>query len=142
MSDEKNPKINISGNMQGGMVNIGGTQTFHGTVTITMGDMTQTIQQGTAAPSDKEALQALVDQLRAAIAAAPIPAEHKASVERVAKRTEELVSEVSSGEIDKEAIESKANLLKKAAENIKDVLPTAVLIGASIVAQVLKMAGH
>jgi len=142
MSDEKNPNINISGSVQGGMVNIGGNQTVHGSVSITMGDMTQTIQQGTAAPSDKEALQALVDQLRAAIAAAPIPAEHKASVERVAKRTEELVSEVSSGEIDKEAIESKANLLKKAAENIKDVLPTAVLIGASIVAQVLKMAGH
>jgi len=127
--------------MQGGMVNIGGNQTVHGRVTITIGDMTQTIQQGPTALGDKEALQALVDQLRAAIAAAPILAEHKASVERVDKRTEELVSEVSSGEIDKEAIESKANLLKEAAENIKDVLPTVVLIGASIVAQVLKMGG-
>jgi len=69
--------------MQGGMVNIGGNQTVHGRVTITMGDMTQTIQQGPTALGDKEALQALVDQLRAAIAAAPILAEHKASVERV-----------------------------------------------------------
>jgi hypothetical protein len=134
-----NKNIHIGGNVQGANVNIGGTQTFHGNVSITMGDLTQTIQKGSAAPNDKEALQKLMDDLKVALVS--VPAEQKSNADKVAKRTEELVSEVSTPDVDTEAVESKANLLKKAADNLKEVLPTVALIGAGIVTQVLKMAG-
>jgi hypothetical protein len=132
-------RINIGGNVQGGNVNIGGTQTFQGNVTITVGDMTQTIQKGSAAPSDKEQLQTLVNDLRAALAS--VPAEHKANVEKVVKRTDELVSEVSEATLDKEGVESKAELLQKAADNIRAVLPSVFAIAASIVTFGRRMAG-
>lgn len=133
-------RINISGNVQGGMVQIGGTSTHHGNVTITMGDMTQTIQNGSAAPSEKEQLQKLMDDLKAALQS--VPAEHKANAELVSARTTALVQESSGSDVDPDSVKSKANRLQLAANNIKEVLPTVALIGASIVTQVLKMAGH
>jgi hypothetical protein len=138
-SRHNNSNIRIGGSVQGGNVNIGGDQTVHGNVTITMRDMTQTIQKGTASPSDKEQLQQLLDQLKAALAA--VPAEHQESAGKIAKRTEELVAEVSETKPDKDGVEGKANLLLKAAQNIKEALPEVFAIAGAIVTFGLRFAG-
>ena len=62
----------------------------------------------------------MVDDLWAALAI--LPAEQKVGAEKIAKRTEELVSEVSTDEPDKKGVEAKVNLLKSAAENIQGAL--------------------
>jgi len=143
MSDQPNDNagkdINISGNVQGGMVNIDGTMTTHGNVTITTRDMAQTIAGSPAAPDDKAALQKLVDELKAALAS--VPAEHKEAAEKVAKRVTEVVEEASAGKPDSDAVAAKANLLKTAADNIKTALPLAFPIATQIIAHVLKLAG-
>lgn len=137
-SRHNSPNIRIGGSVQGGNINFG-NQTVHGDLTVTIRDMTQTVQKGSGTPSDKEQLQQLLDQLKAALAA--VPEAHKANAEKVAKRTEELVTEVSEADVDKDGVESKANLLKKAAENIKEALPDVFAIAGSIVAFGLRFVG-
>jgi hypothetical protein len=135
----RHTNIRVGGNITAGKLNMGGNQTFHGPVNIAMRDMTQTIQKGSGTPSDKEQLQRFLNQLKVALAA--VPEYHQESAAKVAKRTEELVNEVREAKVDKDGVEGKANLLKKAAENIKEVLPDVFAIAGSIVAFGLRVAG-
>jgi ElaB/YqjD/DUF883 family membrane-anchored ribosome-binding protein len=134
-NDNKNSNIHIGGSVQGGNVNIGGTQTFHGSVTITQGD----IQQMSGSSDEKAELQRLLDQLQKQLEAAP--AEQKAEADKIAKRSNELVEEAKAENPDKEAIEAKANLLKKAAENVRDVMPAVTMTALGVVTTILKLAG-
>jgi len=140
MSNDKKTSISVNAPVQGANVIIGSEQNIAGSVTISIGDMTQTIQKGTGAVSDKEALQKLVDELKASLTS--VPAEQAKDAQKIATRVEELVTEVSAEDVDKEGVEVKVNLLKKAAENVKDALPVVLGITTNIVAHVLKMAGN
>jgi ElaB/YqjD/DUF883 family membrane-anchored ribosome-binding protein len=136
MSDEK-PNISISGStIQGGIANIGGTQTFQQSVTLTMGNLSATVGGMNAAPDDKAALQKLIAELEAALKQAP--AARQADAEKIAKRTKEVVEEASAAQPDQDAVAAKANLLKKAAENVASVLPVVTGIAVNIVAHLLK----
>lgn len=130
-----------TGDVSGGNVNIGGTQTIHGNVTIhyNYGQMIQTIQQGSGEPTDKAKLEALMAELKTALA--QVPDSQKAAAEKVVRRTEELITEASRPEVEKDAVEAKANLVKTAANNISEVLPVVLGITTRIVAYVLRMAG-
>jgi tetratricopeptide (TPR) repeat protein len=139
MSDDKNQEININAPIQAGNALIGSSQEVHGNVTITVGDMTQTIQGGNASEDDKVTLEKLVEELRQALAS--VPATHEKEGKKVVKRTEELVSEVSEPEIDADGVESKAGLLKKAAEDIKGAMPAVLAIATQIIVHATKMAG-
>jgi hypothetical protein len=130
------PNIHIGGSVQGGNVNIDGTQTFHGNVTITQGD----IQRMSGSSDEKSELQSLLDQLQKQLEAAP--AEHKADADKIAKRSNELVEEAKAENPDKEAVEAKANLLKSAAENVKAVMPAVTMTALGVVTTILKMAGY
>jgi len=140
LTPQSGPNI-TTGNVSGGNVNIGGTQNIHGNVTITYnyGQMIQTLQQGSGEPSDKAKLEALMTELKTALD--QIPAAQKSAAEKVVQRTEELVKEVSAPEVEKEAVESTANLLKRAAENISGALPVVMGISTRIIAYALQMAG-
>ncbi len=137
--DQSSTSVKIGGNVQGGNVVIGGKQTVGGNLTITMHDLTQTISKGKAAPSDKETLQKLMDDLKTTLM--NVPSEHEESGKKVVERTEELVTEVSRPQADPEDVKDSANKLKRAAENIKAVLPAVFTIATSIIAHVLKMSG-
>jgi ElaB/YqjD/DUF883 family membrane-anchored ribosome-binding protein len=137
MSDE-NPKINITGsNIQSGVTNIGGTQTFHGNVTVTMSGLTSTIGGMNAAEDQKVVLQKLIADLESALKQAPT--DQQANAEKVAKRAKEAVEEAAAAQPDKEAVEAKANLLKKAAENVAGAMPVVLTIAMSIIAHLLKL---
>jgi ElaB/YqjD/DUF883 family membrane-anchored ribosome-binding protein len=107
--------------VQGGIVNVGGDQSFQGPVTVTIRDMAQTI--GSSPNADEAAkaeLNRLVEQLREALQ--HVPADQEAEAKTVARRTEELISEATQERPDKESVEFKGNKLKQAAEAIRDTL--------------------
>ena len=139
MSDEsKKPNINISGSsVSGGIVGIGSTQNFHGDVTLTMSGLSAKVGSMTTTEDEKVVLQKLIADLEAALKDAP--ADQQANAEKGAKRAKEVIEEASESQPDMEAIESKANLLKKAAENIAGVMPIVLTIATGIVAHILKL---
>jgi uncharacterized protein Yka (UPF0111/DUF47 family) len=131
MTDEKKSieqKNTVTGNnIQAGVLNTG----IMGDVTVTMGNMTQTISNlPTATEDDKAKLNALVKQLEEALKA--LPAEQQKDAEKVAKRTQELVSEIETEEPETDLIQAKATALQNAAKNIASVMPIVGGIVASI----------
>ena len=137
MSDDK-PNISISGgSIQGGITNIGGTQSFNQAVTVTMGNLSATVDGMNASPDEKAVLQKLLAELDVALK--QVPAAQQADVEKIYKRAKEAVEEAAAEKPDQEAVEAKANLLKKAAENVASVMPVVVPIALNIVTHLLRM---
>ena len=139
MSDNKDDKSSVSvGNVQGGNVNIGSNQMISGNLTITLQDMSRTVDSiPVASASEKKELVSLLDQLRKALNT--VPDQNQKDAEKITKRVEELVDEVSAKDVDKDAVNAKANLLTKAAENVKEVIPIVAKIATNIVLHILKM---
>ena len=134
MSDKGN---NSTGNISNaGNVNIGGEQTFHGDVTITVN--TGTIGDAPAG-SDKAELKSLLEQLETELKS--VPAEHQADAEKVAKWAEEAANDATAEQVEADVVAFKAGKLKQAAENIKGAMPAVLAISTQIVSHVLKMAG-
>ena len=137
MSDHKfNNNLN-NDNIQSGIVNIGGSQTFQGNVTITMSNLSATIGAMNAAQDEKAALQKLIEELKSALKQAP-PTQ-QVDAEKSAKRAKEAVEEAVAANPEKDAVEMKVDLLKKAVENVAGVMPAVVPIAMNIVAHLLKM---
>jgi len=124
-------------NIIGGNVNIGGTQDFHGAVTIIMHDVTNTINASSVPPDEKAALQKLVSDMENALKQEG--SKNPDGAEEIAKRTKEAVEEAISKKPNRGAIEAKANLLKEAAQNVAGAMPIVVGIATNIVIAVLKM---
>ncbi|MCB8978651.1 MAG: hypothetical protein H6657_14620 [Ardenticatenaceae bacterium] len=138
MSEKPKESTNISGNIQGGMINIGGSQSFQGTINIRIDKMHQAIDKFTdSSDFEKQQIRSLIKQLHEALSA--VPPEHGRNVEKIAKRAEELVDEASDEELDRDAIEAKANLLKKAAENVKEIMPIVASIATNLVVHILNL---
>lgn len=137
-NDNNSNNVTINGNAVGNF-NIGsGKQTVKGNVTVTMGDMTQSLNAiPPAFEAEKEQLKLLMEKLTAELAS--VSAENAKDATKVANRTRELIEEVSADEVDAEAVESKADLLKKAAENVRSVLPIVFQIAGQIVVNALKI---
>jgi len=115
--------FNMTGNFQGAILNIKST-------------LNHTIQSigaiPNAQPSDKEQLTALITQLNELLQ--QVPSDKSAEAQKVAKRADELVIEVTAKELDAEVVESKGNLLLKAAQNIGGALPAVLPVVQQIIA--------
>lgn len=133
--------INVSGNIQSGNINLGGgSQIFYGNVNITLGNLAQSVNSSSNYTYDEKIeLEKLIIQLESALQ--NVSAENQTAAQKVADRTKELITEVSAEQIEPEAIEMKANLLKKAAENIKEILPAVLSIATQIIVHALRMSG-
>ncbi|GAB5492512.1 MAG: hypothetical protein Phog2KO_27270 [Phototrophicaceae bacterium] len=139
MSDNNSISFGDNANLTGTNLNTSGSQTNNGNVTINMAGIENSLQRvldGNA--KEKQQLQDLIGQLSQALQ--DIPAEQEKGAQKVAKRVEELVSELEEEEIDSEAVVSKGNLLKKAAADIQDVLPVVVSIATQIISHVITLA--
>jgi hypothetical protein len=90
-------------------------------------------------PSSKARLQALIEQLSAELQKAP--AEQAGEAEQAAKRAQSAVAEVTKPKPDKDDVEYSLTRLKKAAENIAQVVPTVLPIAVEIVAMLREMIG-
>jgi hypothetical protein len=130
----------------GGHVHVGGQQSygdvysgdFRGAilnVRSTLANVTQSIGRITGADqSAKEDLKELVDQLTAALE--KVPPGRAEDAEAVATLTESVVEQASAEKPNKALMQITGDGLKKAAENIADVLPTVLGIATKIVAVV------
>lgn len=128
MSKDKKDGINISGNVEGGNVNIGSEQTVHGDLTINYGVLSN-------APdgSPQAELAALLKELESALQ--QVPAEQAGDVELVKEEADAIAAEVAKLDPNPRRLEIKAEGLKKAAENLLTVAP----IVGKIVAKVLTL---
>lgn len=135
-SGDNNPNIHIEGSTFQGPTNFG-TQTFYEAVTMTFGNLTATVGGMSAPPDDKVQLQALLNQLAEALKQAP--ADKQEDAEKVVKRAKEAVEEAVAPKLDKEAVEAKANLLKRAAENVKEAMPVVLTIATNLIAHLLRL---
>ena len=135
--DQSRTSIRMRGStVQGGMVNIGGKQEVHGSVTITMGNLTAIVGAMNAAEDEKVALQTLIADLEAALNQAPADQQNAAA--EIARLTKKAVDEAAKTDPDQVEVKDRANLLKMAAENVKTALPLAAPIALNIVAHLLK----
>lgn len=122
-------EINISGgDFRGANVNIK-SKLENVTQTIT------TMPHGS--DQERDELKELVGQLQEALAQAP--PETTDEVEKVTKRVETLVEEAGDDNPDEEMMEITGASLKRAAENVREALPTVLPIATQIVAHVLSM---
>ena len=124
-------------NIVGGNINMGGTQDFHGSVTIIMNGVSNAINASSAPPDEKAALQKLATDMENALKQEG--SKDLDGAEEVAKRTKEAVEEAVSKKPNRGAIEAKANLLKEAAQNVAGAMPIVVGIATNIVTAVLKL---
>jgi hypothetical protein len=116
--------ISIGGNIKGGNVNIGGSQTFHGNLTITMGSMP-------AASEDvRETLKQQIEELLAELAKQP--EDQTRGVKEVKMAAEDAVSEADKPEPDKERLQIRGDKLVEAAKNLATVAPIAVKIAKTL----------
>jgi methyl-accepting chemotaxis protein len=104
-------------------------------VRSTLKGVAQSIENVTGAdPSTKRELEALVAQLAAALE--QVPPERDDDAEAVATLTESMVEQATAAKPNKTILQITGEGLKKAAENIADVLPTVLGIVTKIVATV------
>lgn len=102
-------------------------------VRATLNNVTQSIENVTGADeSSRKELEELVAQLAAALE--QVPTERAADAEAVATQTELMVAQASAEKPNKSLLKITGEGLKKAAENIADVLPTVLGIATKIVA--------
>lgn len=123
-------KFELSGNFQGAILNIK--------------SRLENVQQsvGSIDSQDDESLselQKLIEQLNQTLQ--QVPQEKQEEAAAVAKTTEALVDQVKGEKPNRTMIEITAEGLKKAAQNLADVMPTVVPIAAQIVALVGKLSG-
>jgi hypothetical protein len=125
MNDDKNkPNISIGGNVSGGNVNIGGQQTIHGNLTITMGAMPAVSEDV------RETLKQQIEELLAELAKQP--EDQTRDVKEVKMAAEDAVSEADKPEPDKERLQIRGDKLIEAAKNLATVAPIAVQIAKTL----------
>ncbi len=118
----------IRGNMQGV---IAGGEAKDVKITITMGAMPHT------AESTKVELEKLIEDLNDALG--KIPQDKEAEAKKIAKMVTRLMEDASEEEPDKEELQNSGERLKKAAQNIADVVPTVLTIATKIVGTILAL---
>jgi hypothetical protein len=116
--------IHIGGDVSGQNVVIGGRQTVHGDLSITVGAMP-------AASEDVRAtLKTQVEELMAELEKQP--AEHTDEVQEIKMAVEDALAEAEKAQPDKKRLEIRGENLKKAAENLLAVAPIAVEIAKTL----------
>lgn len=135
-NDKEQPGINISGQVQGTMVNVGGQSAVQGNVTINVSHMQQAIDK-LQQEDHKKDITRLVEQLQNALQ--KLPDGYQQEAQDVARRTDELLSEATQDKPDMESIEFKSGKLKQVVEKIKIVAPAVIEIAAQIIVQVTKL---
>jgi len=147
MSDEGKVNIgsiggDLSGNVAGGDINIGGSNIVGSNVNIgsTLTNVTQQVGAlAQASPDDKAELEGLLKQLEAALK--ELPAEHQEEAETVAEFTTDLVKEAGKEKPKKSKLEITGEGLKKAAQNLVAVAPLIGEIAGKIVLKILMLGG-
>lgn len=123
--NQSGQSIRIGGNVNGANVNIGGIQTFHGNVNINYSALS-TAPSG----SPQNELKILLQELETALKQAP--ADKAEDIELVQEYSNEIAAEAAKDTPRKKKLEISGENLKKAAENLANVVPIAVKIAKTL----------
>jgi vacuolar-type H+-ATPase subunit H len=121
-------KFNLSGDFRGAVLNIKSTLT---NVQQSIGEIPS------ADESTKQELESLVEALKQALEAAP--AENQEEAQAVAESAKMLVETAKAEKPNRTMIEITGEGLKKAAQNLAEVMPSVVSIATQIVVAVMKI---
>lgn len=125
MNDEqKQSNISIGGDVSGQNVVIGGTQTVHGNLTITVGALPA------ASESVRETLKTQFAELLAELEKQSTT--HTRDVKEVKMAAEDAIAEADKPEPDKERLQIRGDKLIEAARNLATVAPIAVQIAKTL----------
>jgi len=142
MPGKQKPTFSISGHIEGGIVNIGGEQNISGTIILNAKSRLEGVTQSigvmpNAEQSAKDEIVNLVNELKAQLEKSP---PNKAEdTEQVARQVETLIKEASAEKPNKETIKIAGENLKKAAQNLADVMPIVLSIATQILTRLLSM---
>lgn len=126
--------------VQGDQISVSGVSGGVVAIKSTMGDVIQNVGNIPGADqATKDELKKLIEQLTDLLQKAP--AASASDAEAVAETARQLVDSVAKEKPNKTIVQITAEGLKKAAENIKAVLPDVIPIATQIVFSVLKLAG-
>ena len=121
-------KITLSGDFRGAIVN----------VKSRLDGVTQTINASPHGDEQQKAeLVTLVQELKRQLD--QIPPARLQEVQKLSRYAETLAEELAEEEVDKELVEKQGSRLKKAAEELQDVLPSAITIATQIVSAALTL---
>jgi len=115
MADPQQPSVHVEGGVKGENVVIGGSQTVHGDLTITVGALP------TASPQDARTLEELLHQLSDLLNA--VPPEHAAEAYDVTVAAQDAIGELQSDSPDPRRMNARLAALKRAAERLGAVAP-------------------
>jgi len=121
-------RFNMSGDFRGAIVNIKSTLTQ---VQQSVGEIKS------ANPDDLQALEDLIGQLSEALQGAP--PENQEQVEAVAQTAQALVETAKAETPNQTILQITADGLKKAAQNLAEVMPAVTTIAGQIVMMVMKL---
>jgi hypothetical protein len=134
-SGDKKTEIKV-GNIQSVISNVGGEQKFGGEVKLILDRVNQNI--GAIANADqaaKDELARLTSQLYDVLQ--QVPENLLSEGEKVSKRLDILIQQLSDPKPDREMVEITGESLKKAAANLQGVMPAVLAIATQIVTHVL-----
>lgn len=120
--DAENSGIHIEGNVTGGILNIGGRNTFHGNIDIRYDKIDETHKNSI----NTEELKSHLEQLQEVLET--IKNESPEDVELVQEYTNDIINEITKDNPRKKKLEITGENLKKAAENLLLVSPIVVKI--------------
>ncbi len=127
-------------NGSGDQITVTGTSGGVVAIKSTLGDVIQNIGNiPNASQAAKDELKQLIEQLDKLLQNAPAPKTSDATA--VAMTAKQLVDTATVANPNKTFVQITADGLKKAAENIKAVLPDVISIATSIIASVFKITG-
>lgn len=121
-------KFNLSGDFRGAVLNIKSTLT---NVQQSIGEIPSTDE------STKQELESLVEAMKQALEAAP--ADKQEEAQAVAESAKMLVETAKAEKPNRTMIEITGEGLKKAAQNLAEVMPSVVSIATQIVVAVMKI---
>jgi predicted AlkP superfamily phosphohydrolase/phosphomutase len=128
--DDMPDQFNMSGDFRGAIINIKSTLT---NVQQSVGDI-RTNDENT-----RKDLEKLIGQLSEALQ--KIPAEKQEEAQAVAETAKALVDTAKAEKPNKTMVQITGEGLKKAAQNLADVMPTVVTIAGQIALTVIKLVG-
>jgi septal ring factor EnvC (AmiA/AmiB activator) len=124
-------RFSMSGDFRGAFVNIKSTLT---NVQQSIGDIS------TGDPDTRKELEKLIEQLNEALQKTPV--EKQEDAQAVAETAKALVDVAKSEKPNKTMLEITGEGLKKAAQNLADVMPVVLPIASQIVVTVMKLTGR
>jgi len=133
LPNQPQPSINIDGNVDGANVVIGGTQSVHGDLSVSVGSMP------TASDHDRRTLEEQIARLTELLAS--VPQEHVADVRAVKLATEDAIGEVAREEPDANRVQLRIDGLKRAAAAFTSIVPGVAEVASQIAATIATIGG-